>query len=158
MTFVKDYIQKVAGHLSDREFQLGMLFVVLLFLLCLLAMGLIRLRRRGRSTIVVSEEGGELVISRRAFADFVKGVVAEFPLFQLVDAWFVPVGGGHLRVGLKLKADASTELTTQHTILRDRLLGEFKARLGVGDKIGAIDMHIASLDAAPAAEEAAPEA
>ena len=78
MTFVKDYIQKVAGHLSDREFQLGMLFVVLLFLLCLLAMGLIRLRRRGRSTIVVSEEGGELVISRRAFADFALKVSLTF--------------------------------------------------------------------------------
>ena len=157
MAFVKEYAQRVAGHFGDREFQLGMLFVVLLLLLCALALWIIRIRRRGRDAIVISEENGDLAISRRAFVDFVKGVVAEFPLFQLVDAWFAPGGGGRLRVGLKLKADSATELAVQHNLLRERLQGEFKARLGLGDKIGAIDMHVAALNASPNTE-ATPEA
>ncbi len=158
MSFLKEYVQRVAGHFCDREFQLGMLFVALMFLLFALALGIMRLRRRGRSVIVVHEENGDLVISRRAFSDFVKNVVAEFPLFQLVEACFAPAGGGALRVALKLKADSATELTTQHNLLRERLMGELKARLGLGDKISAIDMHVTSLKTPPAAEEATPEA
>ncbi len=158
MAFMREYVQRVVGHFCDREFQLGMLFVALLFLLFVLALAIIRLRKRGRSTIVMHEESGDLVISRRAFADFVRSVVAEFPLFQLVDANFAPLAGGKLRVALKLKADSSTELTTQHNLLRERLLNEFKARLGLGDMVGAIDMHVVSLATPTPAEEAAPEA
>ena len=158
MAFVREYVQRVVGHFCDREFRLGMLFVALLFLLCALALAIVRLRRRGRGAIVVREEGGDLVISRRAFADFVRSVVAEFPLFQLAEADFAPVGGGNLRVGLKLRADASTELTTQHNLLRERLMGEFKARLGLGDKISAINMNVVSLASPPAADETVPEA
>lgn len=160
MAFVREYVQRVAGHFCDREFQLGMLFVALMFLLCALALAIIRLRRRGRDAVVVHEAGGDLVISRRAFADFVASVVTEFPPFQLVEADFAPAAGESLRVALKLKADSTTDLTSQHNLLRERLKGELKARLGLGDKVSAIDMQIVSLDSPPSAaeEEAVPEA
>ena len=157
MDFITEFGRRVASHFCDCEFRLGMLFLLVLFLAVLAAVCIIRRLRRGRCRIVVDQEGGEMTISRRAFVDFVRGVVAEFPQLQLADADFVPAAGGTIRIRLRLKADAGAELATLHQELRARLTAELKARMGLGDRIAAIDMHIAALSKAAATAET-PEA
>ena len=157
MQFFTEFIDRVVSHFTDYEFRLGMLFVLVLFLVVLAAACIVRRRRRGSSRIVVSEAGGELAVSRRAFVDFVRGVVAEFPLFRLVDAEFVSAGEG-IRIRLRLRADAAVELSTQHEALRGRLNSELKARMGLGDRVTAIDMHITALDSPAAANGETAEA
>jgi len=159
LQFFKDYAGKVSGHFSDGEFRLGMLFVVVLLLVIAVAVAFFRLRNRRRRAIVISEEGGELVISRRAFCDFVRGVVSEYPLFRLVNAAFVPKDGG-FRVKLWLKSSADAELSAQHDMLRQRVVTELQTKLGLGDKVNAVDMVIVALtkaeEAATSPKEIAP--
>ena len=121
-----------------------MFFVVVLLLVIWGAVAFFRLRRRSRQAIVMTEESGELVISRRAFCEFVREVVDEYPLFHLVDAWFVPFDDG-FRVKLRLRASADAELSTQHKMLSQRVADELRNRLGLDDKIKAIDLMIVSL-------------
>jgi len=100
---------------------------------------ILSLRHRVKA-IIVQEEGGTFVISRRALQEFLSGVVGEINGAKLVDVILTKRSEGKVRVDMKLSLTPGGDLNAIHGGLRQRVLDEAQAKLGIGDRIESVNM------------------
>ena len=139
------FFSNVTGHLTNREFLLGMLLATLLLVIVFLVVKLICRCRRNCNRIVLQDQGGNFVIYRTAFRNFLKGVLKGVPGLVLRDVRLRQLKEGKLAVNLLLGAEPGADVVKIHDTLRLGILKEISEKLGISYQIGEMNLLFSSL-------------
>ena len=142
---MNEFFCNVRDHLTNREFLLGMLLATLLLVILCLVVKLICRCRRSRSSIVLKDMGGNFVIYRSAFRNFLKGVLKNVPGVVLRDVRLRQLKDDLLGVNLLLGAEPGADVVKIHDSLRTGILKEISDKLGVSSQIGELNLVFTSL-------------
>ena len=139
------FFSNVAGHLTNREFLLGMLLATLLLVIVYLVVKLICRCRRNCDKIVILDQGGNFVIYRSAFRNFLRGVLKDVPGVVLRNVRLRQFKDGKLGVNLLLGAEPGADVVKIHDTLRTGILKEISEKLGITSQITEMNLLFTSL-------------
>ena len=139
------FFSNVAGHLTNREFLLGMLLATLLLVIVFLVVKLICRCRRNCNQIVVRDQGGNFVIHRAAFRNFLKGILKGVPGVVLHDVRLLRLKDDKMAVNLSLGAEPGADVIKIHDTLRADIVKEISDKLGISNQIDEMNLVFKSL-------------
>ncbi|MBR6471252.1 MAG: hypothetical protein IKS83_05610 [Victivallales bacterium] len=136
---------KIVDHLKNGEFQLGMLWAVILLLVAYGIVKVILLVRKSCGKIIIKDEGGNFVITRSAFRNFLSGVFKDVPGVDLNNVQMTKWKGEQIKVDLYLDAEPDADVIKLRDSLRNVVLRETAEKLGISSQIGELNLVIKSL-------------
>ena len=135
----------ILGQVKSQEFLWGLLVATVVWLVVYGVLKLILRFRKTCNRITVQDEGGNFVIYRSAFFNFLTGVFEEVPGIELNDVKLTKMGEDQVRVNLLLKAEPEADVIKIHETLRKGILKEISDKLGITSQIGELNLLIKSL-------------
>ena len=142
---VADFISKVSAYLTNRQFWVGVVAAAVVILVAELLVWVIRRCRRGLKAVVMQDDGGEFSVSRKAFREFLRGVVAGVPGVALKDVKLLRRSAGKVLVDLQLALQPDADLIAIHDSLRRKVLEDVQKKLGLEDRIHAVNLSFVNL-------------
>ena len=140
----------VLNHLKNPEFLWGLLVGAILVAVIYFVVKLVLYYRKSCNKIVIEDDGGNFVIFRMAFRNFLTGVFEQVPGIELNDVKLKKLESGQVRVDMLLDADADADVIKLRESLRQGVLKEISEKLGISSQIGELNLVIKSL---PASDE-----
>ena len=139
-----DCLNNAGNYLTNREFLLGMAFAaIILVVLYLVVKGLRALHRRC-DCIQVKENGGEFVIMRSAFRDFLKGTIDTLSGVKL-KCVALTKHADKVIVDLYVSVVPGADVIYLRNSLRNDILVEVKNKLGIAQQIEEINVKISAM-------------
>lgn len=140
-----DIFSKISAYLTNCQFWSGVITAAILIIVAeVLVWGICRLRRKVKA-ITIKDAGGDFSISRKAFREFLKGVVAVIPSVSLKDVELKRGAQDKVKVNLFLNVQGNADLVAAHNILRNQLLLEAQSKLGIADRIDSVNIICVNL-------------
>lgn len=134
-----EIFSKIGAYLTNCQFWTGVIAAAaLIFVVEILVWGISKARRKVKA-ITIKDEGGEFSISRKAFREFLKGVIAVVPGITLKDVELKRAPQDKVKVNLFLNVQAKADLVAAHSLLRNQLLQEAQTKLGIADRIDSVN-------------------
>lgn len=152
---VADFISKVSAYLTNRQFWVGVVAAAIVILVAELLIWAIRRYRRGLKAVVMQDDGGEFSVSRKAFREFLRGVVAGVPGVALRDVKLLRRSAGKVLVDLQLALQPEADLIAVHDNLRRQVVENVQKKLGLGDRIHAVNLSFINLPSSTQMKEGA---
>lgn len=140
-----EFISKIGDYLTNCQFWTGVIAAAAVIIVVEFLLWAIMKMRRKVDIIVIKDEGGDFAISRKAFKEFLKGVIATLPGIVLKDVALRRRPQNKVHVTLFIAVQANANLVTAHDQLRNSLLTEAQSKLGVNDVIDGVDIICANL-------------
>ena len=139
-----DCIKNAGNYLTNREFLLGMAFAaIILVVLYLVIKGLHALHLRC-DRIQVKENGGDFIIMRNAFRDFLQGTIDTLSGVKLKCVAFYK-HSDKVIVDLYLTVVPGADVIYLRNSLRNDILTEVKNKLGIAQQIEEINVKISAM-------------
>ena len=146
MQKIVDCIHNAGAYLANREFLLGMAFAAVVLVVLAALVKLFCLCRRGCNGIRINDNGGDFVIMRSAFLNFLRGTVERLPSLKLKSV-NLRHHRGKVVVELVVAAEPGADVVGIHNSLRNDILAEVKSKLGIEQQIEAMNIVFAALPA-----------
>ena len=142
---MSDFFNNVWGHLTNKEFLLGMLLAALLLVIVYIVVKLVLKCSKKLDRISIQDDGGNFVICRPAFQNFLTGVLKAVPGVTLKNVRLRQLPEDKIRVNLYLGAEPGADIIKIHDTLRSGILREIAEKLGVKEQIGELNLMFTSL-------------
>lgn len=135
-----EIFSKIGAYLTNCQFWTGVIAAAALIFVVELLVWVISRARRKVNAIAIKDDGGEFAISRKAFREFLKGVIGVVPGISLKEVELKRGSQDKVKVNLYLNVQANADLVAAHNLLRNQLLQEAQNKLGIADKIDSVNI------------------
>ena len=148
---ISEWFSSISGtccnYLNNPEFILGLSLGAALVLVIVLVIMYWRCKLEHCNAITIEGEHGYFQLTGNAMRQFVEKLVTEFKNLNL-QKMKLSQRGSRVAIKLVLAADASTDFAVCQEKLRQRLMDESEAKLGLKDQLDSINIVFSQLDLA----------
>ena len=137
-----DFCAKVKDFVKS-DYSVGFVAgVITLFVLWLIAKIISACSSKNRALVFDDGEQGTFTMSIKALSDFVEKNIAKYNMLETQKIKFCKTNEG-IALNISLKAKYGLDVNAIRDKLRNDLFSEMKAKLGIIDQIGKINIQIA---------------
>ena len=133
------------GIFKDCNFYYGFGTAAVLLVVAYVIVKLVLRFRKSCDKIVIQDDGGNFVIFRSAFFNFLTGVFENIPGIELDSVKLLKMGDDQVTVNLLIKAEPEADVIKIRETLRQGVLKEVSEKLGITTQIGELNLLIKSL-------------
>lgn len=133
------------GIFKDCNFYYGFGTAAVLLVVAYVIVKLVLRFRKSCDKIVIQDDGGNFVIFRSAFFNFLTGVFENIPGIELDSVKLLKMGDDQVKVNLLIKAEPEADVIKIRETLRQGVLKEVSEKLGITTQIGELNLLIKSL-------------
>jgi hypothetical protein len=145
---ISEWFHSVCGtctaYMNNADFILGLSLGAAIVLIIVLAVLYFRCQSEHCNAVTIEGEHGYFQMTGNAMRNFVEKLASEFADMSL-QKMKLSQNGKNISIKLVLSASASSDLAVCQEKLRQRLLEEAEAKLGLKDQISAINIVFSKL-------------